>query len=159
MGESAQMTNYFQSIGYNCPSFKNPCDYFVDLVTHDVLTLESARESMTRIRTLSEIWTHKMPVLHPPKGNIVSPKIQHAGSVGKTLIVYKLFWNRALNRPLLLFYEVTFSILMSLLIGWIFSKLSSERRSGINDRQGFLCAILLICQIPLALLGTRTGLF
>lgn len=157
MGESAQMTGYFHSIGYNCPPFKNPCDYFVDLVTHDVLTLESARESMTRIRTLSEIWTHKMPVLHPPRGNIVSPKIQHAGSVTKTLLVYKLFWYRVINRPLSLFYEITFSILMSLLIGWLFLQLTLEQRFGINDRQGFLCAILLICQMPLALLGTRTG--
>jgi hypothetical protein len=83
------MTPYFQAIGYKCPAFKNPCDYYVDLVTHDVLTIESARESMTRIRTLAEIFTHKMPMLHPPRGNIVSPKIQHAGTFTKAFIVYK----------------------------------------------------------------------
>jgi hypothetical protein len=44
---------------------------------------------MTRIRTLAEIFTHKMPMLHPPRGNIVSPKIQHAGTFAKAFIVYK----------------------------------------------------------------------
>lgn len=28
MGESGEMTNYFKTIGYNSPAFKNPCDYF-----------------------------------------------------------------------------------------------------------------------------------
>ena len=28
MGGSDEMTNYFQSIGYSCPAFKSPCDYF-----------------------------------------------------------------------------------------------------------------------------------
>ncbi|KAI6183984.1 ATP-binding cassette sub-family G member 8 [Aphelenchoides bicaudatus] len=156
MGESGELCNYFQAIGYSCPAFKNPCDYFVDLITHDVLTLESARESITRIRTLSEIWTHKMPALHPPRGNIVSPKIQHSGPFAKTFLVYRLFWHRILNRPLALCWEIALSILLSLLIGWIFFQLPTDRRSGINDRLGFLCTILLVCQIPLALFGTRT---
>ncbi|KAH7720797.1 Protein ABCX-1 [Aphelenchoides avenae] len=27
-GESTNMLDYFQSVGYPCPSFKNPCDYY-----------------------------------------------------------------------------------------------------------------------------------
>ncbi|KAI6197034.1 ATP-binding cassette sub-family G member 8 [Aphelenchoides besseyi] len=157
MGESGEMSDYFQSIGYSCPPFKNPCDYYVDLVTHDVLTVESARESMARIRTLAEIWTHKDSPLNPPRGNIVSPKVQHAGLIAKIFVLYKLFWCRTLNRPLSICWEVVIAMIMSLLLGWIFFQLPLDRRSGINDRQGFLCSLLLICQLPLTLAGTRTG--
>ncbi|KAI6228210.1 ATP-binding cassette sub-family G member 8 [Aphelenchoides besseyi] len=156
MGESGEMSDYFQSIGYSCPPFKNPCDYYVDLVTHDVLTVESARESMARIRTLAEIWTHKDSPLNPPRGNIVSPKVQHAGLIAKIFVLYKLFWCRTLNRPLSICWEVVIAMIMSLLLGWIFFQLPLDRRSGINDRQGFLCSLLLICQLPLTLAGTRT---
>ena len=36
-GESSQMCNYFQSIGFPSPSFKNPCDYYGKVETEMVV--------------------------------------------------------------------------------------------------------------------------
>ncbi|CAD5211052.1 unnamed protein product [Bursaphelenchus okinawaensis] len=156
MGESGGMCDYFESIGYASPPFKNPCDYYVDLVTHDVLNNESAKESMIRIRTLTEVWGHKMGSLNSPKNSIISPKMHHSDVVTKTLLVYKCLWQKALNHPISVCWEVIVNLLLSLFVGWLFFQIPLDRRSGINDRQGFLCTVMLLIQYPLSLISTRS---
>ncbi|CAD5215283.1 unnamed protein product [Bursaphelenchus xylophilus] len=124
MGESSEMCDYFESIGYTSPPFKNPCDYYVDLVTHDVLNNESAKESMIRIRTLTEV-------------------------------IFRCLWLKAFNNPISVCWETIINLILSLFLGWLFFQLPLDRRAGINDRQGFICSVLLIVQFPLSLLGTR----
>ena len=71
--------------------------------------------------------------------------------------LFRLFWCRAINRPLSICWELLIAILISLALGWLFLSLPLDRRAGINDRFGFVCSILLVGQLPLALIGTRTG--
>lgn len=66
----------------------------VDLVTHDVLNAESARESLARIRTLAEIWAHKSRPTRPARASVLPPRVQHADPFSKTLLVYRWVWER-----------------------------------------------------------------
>uniref|UniRef100_A0AC35G5I2 ABC transporter domain-containing protein n=1 Tax=Panagrolaimus sp. PS1159 TaxID=55785 RepID=A0AC35G5I2_9BILA len=149
-GESSQMCEYFQSIGFPTPSFKNPCDYYVDLVTLDYLTSESAMESSTRIRTLGDIWLQKQPELISTQSSIISPKIQKPSIFSQFFLVYFRFWTLFFNRPWpRCLGEICITVILSLMLGCIFYDLPRSRRSGIDDREGFLCSIL--CFIPFIL--------
>lgn len=55
-GPRREMISYFSSIDFPCPSFKNPADYYLDLVTLDNLSTEAVLESSERIETLVELY-------------------------------------------------------------------------------------------------------
>uniref|UniRef100_A0A914C1U4 ABC-2 type transporter transmembrane domain-containing protein n=1 Tax=Acrobeloides nanus TaxID=290746 RepID=A0A914C1U4_9BILA len=151
-GGSDGMLGYFQGIGYPCPKFKNPCDYYVDLVTHDHLTRESARESSNRIRTLIEIWGHKTPTLSSPQPDSVSAKLHESFGIVKLWVLYRRFWSTLFNRPASVLSELAVALFISLFLGVVFYESPVDRRSGIQDRYGFFLAILVLFQLPLTLI-------
>lgn len=55
-GKRKDLLSYFAYIDYPCPSFKNPSDYYLDLVTLDNLSAEAVIESGQRIENLVEIF-------------------------------------------------------------------------------------------------------
>lgn len=55
-GPRSEMINYFSSIDFPCPTYKNPADYYLDLVTLDNLSTEAVLESSERIETLVELY-------------------------------------------------------------------------------------------------------
>lgn len=121
--------------------------FLVDLVTLDYLTSESAFESSTRIRTLGDIWLQKQPELIPTQSLIISPKIQKPSIFSQYFIVYFRFWTLFFNRPWpRCLGEICITVILSLMLGCIFYDLPRSRRSGIDDREGFLCA--MFCFVP-----------
>uniref|UniRef100_F1KW38 ATP-binding cassette sub-family G member 8 n=3 Tax=Ascaris suum TaxID=6253 RepID=F1KW38_ASCSU len=148
-GRSSQMIDYFESVNFPCPMFKNPCDYYVDLVTHDHLTPEASVESMERIKHLSDIWRRKayareqLTMLEP-----ISPKLRHSNCFTSALLIYLRFFRIFINGPWNYLREVILTLFISILLGTIFFEIPADRRASINDRFGFIFSILTIVLLP-----------
>ncbi|XP_063774413.1 ATP-binding cassette sub-family G member 8 [Pseudophryne corroboree] len=59
-GTAKDMVQYFSSIGYPCPRYSNPADFYVDLTSINHRTKEEEMESLERTRSLAEIFWQKV---------------------------------------------------------------------------------------------------
>lgn len=58
-GSREEMLPYFESIGHPCPSYANPAEYYVDLVSLDLTSPEEETSSRERIDKLAETFASK----------------------------------------------------------------------------------------------------
>ncbi|XP_053565328.1 ATP-binding cassette sub-family G member 8 [Bombina bombina] len=59
-GTAKAMVQYFSSIGYPCPRYSNPADFYVDLTSIDRRSREQEIECLERTKSLSEIFWEKV---------------------------------------------------------------------------------------------------
>ncbi|CAJ0607558.1 unnamed protein product [Cylicocyclus nassatus] len=146
----SKMLNYFESIGYACPAYKNPCDYYVDVVTHDHLSQAASEESLARICKLVQLWEQNKSCSPrstnsdlPVNASLCRP------SVLKTLIaLYRQSYYKFINAPILSLWEPFTALIVSLIISFSFNSLTKEKRVGASDRVGFTVAVLYFGLIP-----------
>ena len=55
VGPRRDFLPYFAALDFPCPPFKNPADYYLDLVTLDDLSAEALIESSQRVEALAEL--------------------------------------------------------------------------------------------------------
>nr|CAD7462577.1 unnamed protein product [Timema tahoe] len=78
-GRRRDMLPYFALVQYPCPAYKNPSDYYLDLVTLDDLSAEAMLESSQRIEQLAETFRRHQEPLSDPGPPIALPyKIKRA---------------------------------------------------------------------------------
>lgn len=79
-GKRNEMLSYFAYIDFPCPAFKNPSDYYLDLVTLDNLSSEAMLESSQRIESLVELYSRRNnnAIAAPGPPSITPPPIQKA---------------------------------------------------------------------------------
>ncbi|KAG7212513.1 hypothetical protein KM043_012823 [Ampulex compressa] len=154
-GPRRDMLPYFALAEFPCPPFKNPSDYYLDLVTLDDLSAEAMLESSQRIDHLAELARARLPALSDPgppgalPPAISSPNIflQIYGLLLRTL-VYSQPWT--LTR---LLQKIVISASLSILLGAIFWDVSGDSNLYLRDRVGFHYASLGIFFWPLCLLA------
>lgn len=81
-GKRREMLPYFAFIEYPCPAYKNPSDYYLDLVTLDDLSSEAMMESSQRIDQLAAAFRRRAEPLSevgPP--GILPPKIKRSNFI------------------------------------------------------------------------------
>ncbi|KAM9317185.1 ATP-binding cassette sub-family G member 8 [Gastrophryne carolinensis] len=59
-GTAKDMVQYFSTIGYPCPRYSNPADFYVDLTSIDQRTKEKETECLERTRSLTDIFWQKV---------------------------------------------------------------------------------------------------
>lgn len=156
-GHRREMLPYFAFIEYPCPGFKNPSDYYLDLVTLDDLSSEALLESSQRIENLADSYRRKQEPLSEPGPPITLPtKAKNANIFGQigAIWMYTLFftfpWN--LIRWLVL---TLISAGISICIGTIYWNIRlqlPQDQNSINDRFGLQWTMMVIIPWPLLLL-------
>ncbi|XP_040564085.1 ATP-binding cassette sub-family G member 8 [Lepeophtheirus salmonis] len=150
-GKRREMLPYFALIEYPCPAFKNPSDYYLDLVTLDDLSSEAMLESSQRIDQLASTFKRRMePLPDPGPPGVLPSKIKRANFLDQ---IFGL-WIRAL------IYMYPFNVIewvkmvllsggISILVGVIFLGIRWQYwdrewqenptfdQDNINDRLGF----------------------
>uniref|UniRef100_A0A8C5T9C5 ATP-binding cassette sub-family G member 8 n=1 Tax=Malurus cyaneus samueli TaxID=2593467 RepID=A0A8C5T9C5_9PASS len=59
-GTAKDMVQYFTELGYPCPRYSNPADFYVDLTTVDKQTPEKEMETQKRANTLANLFIEKV---------------------------------------------------------------------------------------------------
>ncbi|XP_069674878.1 ATP-binding cassette sub-family G member 8 [Periplaneta americana] len=154
-GRRRDMLPYFAMVDYPCPAYKNPSDYYLDLVTLDDLSAEAMLESSQRIEQLAETFSQAQEPLSEPGPPIaLPPKLRQANCVTQSFILI----TRALilSQPISLvrwLNQVLLAALMSLIIGAIWWDVpGSDPQLTYSDRPGFHYAMATLAPWPILLL-------
>lgn len=91
-GHRSEILPYFAFIDYPCPPFKNPSDYYIDLVTRDDLSAEALLESTQRIQGLADAWARREESPPDPGPPITLPpsiKRPSGAIFGEILLIWR----------------------------------------------------------------------
>ncbi|CAN8027596.1 unnamed protein product [Ixodes persulcatus] len=160
-GKRRDLLPYFSYIDFPCPAYKNPSDYYLDLVTLDNLSPEAMLESSQRVENLVEVFRRRQGALSDPGPPGTAPAdVFRAGFFGQMLAL----WIRALIYTLPynvmhFFRRLFLAAFISVLLGAIFWNVRAGiEQEHVLDRLGFHYALLGLCLWPL-LLGDITDVW
>lgn len=156
-GKRKDMLSYFSYIDYPCPAFKNPSDYYLDLVTLDNLSTEAMLESSQRIETLVELYNRRyattaVSLPGPPSATPPPPKKSGFAIQFLSLWIRALIFSFPYN-VIHLFKNLFVSLLLSILTGIIYWHVRVGReQEHLWDRIGLYHALLALSPLPLFLM-------
>ncbi|XP_076064868.1 ATP-binding cassette sub-family G member 8 [Oratosquilla oratoria] len=141
-GRRREMLPYFAFIEYPCPAYKNPSDYYLDLVTLDDLSPEAMLESSQRVEFLADTFRARQEALGDPGPPGPMPTKIRKSNVCMQLLA---LWIRAM------IYQFPYNMLhwlamvlvagvMSVLVGAVFWDVrtsSSQQQDSANNRASF----------------------
>ncbi|XP_053687046.1 ATP-binding cassette sub-family G member 8 isoform X1 [Sabethes cyaneus] len=157
-GSRADLPRHMGTLGYPCPPFKNPADYYLDLVTLDDLSAAALLESSARIESLANSWDHvnSEPPLAAPVANLPEPT-KSAGFFGQINALAKRYMSYKQPGSLLNWISrLILAAVLSLFVGCIFWDVpASDPQLNLNDRLGFLHCIIMLALWPLLILQIR----
>jgi len=62
-GPRENTINYFEGLGYHCPTHTNPADFFLDITSVDLRSAEAEEKSKARVRALTESYDSQRNLL------------------------------------------------------------------------------------------------
>lgn len=152
-GHRREMLPYFAFIEYPCPGFKNPSDYYLDLVTLDDLSAEALLESSQRIDALADAYRRKQePLADPGPPSPLPPKIHDAGACMQiwALWMYTLVFTFPWNLVRWLTY-LMLAAGLSVVTGAIFWNVRSgtvQEQNSVDDRLGLHWTLMTVTVWP-----------
>ncbi|TDG48167.1 hypothetical protein AWZ03_005342 [Drosophila navojoa] len=157
-GSRADLPRHMGELGYPCPPFKNPADYYLDLVTLDDLSAAAMLESSARIESLANAWDqiNSEPPLAAPPASLPNFTMK-AGFFGQAKALIKRF--AAYKQPgslLTWISKLIAAAVLSLCIGCIFWDVpASDPQLSYNDRFGYHHCVMVLAYWPLVMLTIR----
>ncbi|XP_050303441.1 ATP-binding cassette sub-family G member 8 isoform X2 [Anthonomus grandis grandis] len=156
-GRRRDMLPYFALVDYPCPNFKNPSDYYLDLVTLDDLSAEAMLESSQRIEQLGEIFRQKQPPLSDPGPPSALPMaVKRSNFVVQAFVLFtKAMVYTQPSTFIKWLTLVMMSASLSLILGAIFWDIpNTDPQLALNDRLGYHYAVMCLVPWPLILYMT-----
>lgn len=157
-GYRRDMLPYFSSIDYPCPAFKNPSDYYLDLVTLDSLSAAALLESSGRVEALASVFAGARPPHDPPPPvPLPAPLNNHNVFLQSFALIEKSLVFTQMTTLSNVITRVLIAAIMSIITGTIFWDLpATDAKLTQNDRVGFHYAVMCMTVWPLLLwLGAR----
>ncbi|GBP27615.1 ATP-binding cassette sub-family G member 8 [Eumeta japonica] len=123
-GYRRDMLPYFASIDYPCPTFKNPSDYYLDLVTLDDLSPAAMLESSGRIEALASVFASAhTPPEPPPPAPLPLPASNPPPHTQAIALIQKSVLYTQTSSLMRVVTRVVLAAVMSLVAGTIFWEL------------------------------------
>ncbi|GMI03669.1 hypothetical protein TrVE_jg3568 [Triparma verrucosa] len=147
-GNAHDAVEYFTSKGQECPALFNPADFFLDVVSPDYRSADLEKESLGRIKMLSDSWeataiTDVEDVELATKNAEQNEALQNAnlGFQSSWFRQFQLCFVRSFittkRNKVATYGKVIASIFFGLLLGALYSETSYNQKS-IQDRVGIL---------------------
>nr|QAV55728.1 ATP-binding cassette transporter sub-family G member 5 [Sogatella furcifera] len=156
-GRRRDMLPYFSAADYPCPAFKNPSDYYLDLVTLDDLSAEAMLESSQRIEQLAELFRRRQePLSDPGPPQALPGKTRTANVCSQTvaLLMRQLVYSQPTSLTNWLTH-VLLAAILSLIVGAIFWDVpKSDPQLLYADRMGFHYTMMCVASLPILLMLT-----
>ncbi|EFA09595.1 ATP-binding cassette sub-family G member 8 [Tribolium castaneum] len=156
-GRRRDMLPYFALVDYPCPSFKNPSDYYLDLVTLDDLSAEAMLESSQRIEQLAEVFRQKQePMSDPGPPSTLPMTVRNSNFLVQGFVLFTK--SMIYTQPATFITWLTLIVIsasLSLIIGAIFWDVpNTDPQLNLNDRLGYHYSVMCVMSWPLLLLLT-----
>lgn len=158
-GKRRDMLPYFALVDYPCPAFKNPSDYYLDLVTLDDLSAEAMLESSQRIEQLAEIFRQKQePLSDPGPPSSLPLTVKPSNFLIQALVLFTKAMVYTQSSTFLHWLTIVMtSVSLSLLNGAIFWNVpKTDFHLNLNDRPGYHYNVMAVTCWPLLLLLTAS---
>ncbi|CAH0626777.1 unnamed protein product [Chrysodeixis includens] len=152
-GYRRDMLPYFASIDYPCPAFKNPSDYYLDLVTLDDLSAAAMLESSGRISALASVFAGAHAPPEPPPGVPLPAPLTRPNALVQAgaLIEKSLLFTQSTTVSNVI-TRVLLAAIMSLITGTVFWDLpATDAKLTQNDRIGFHYTVMCVTAWPILL--------
>jgi len=148
LGDATGACSYFEQMGFACPHFFNPADFFLDKLSPDLRSPEREIESSKRIADLATAWDEvdykrqmrsNSEVLNDP----TTVDINNIKSTGQKFEMQRVFRNicllawRSFTEQVRNVTALKFKIIVSIVFGGIIGGMYSETKSdqsGLRDR-------------------------
>ncbi|KAK9709889.1 ABC transporter [Popillia japonica] len=156
-GRRRDMLQYFAMVDYPCPSFKNPSDYYLDLVTLDDLSAEAMLESSQRIEQLAEVFRQKRePLSDPGLPTSLPLQIRKTNCIAQSFALFTKAMIYTQPKTFLNWLSlIILSVSLSLIMGALFWDIpTSDPQLNLNDRLGYHYSIMCIVIWPILLILT-----
>lgn len=148
-GPVADAITYFEELGYPCPEFTNPADFFMKLVHIDQSGGETS-ESMKRIDSLIEAYQKSnYAKLHreAPINNIPIDKAEDRVGYAQPVLkqsyyLLQRFVKDTVRQPLKMRASIGQSIILGVILGLIYLQVDDDQE-GMQNRMGSLYFILV----------------
>ncbi|KAL1116726.1 hypothetical protein AAG570_005198 [Ranatra chinensis] len=150
-GPARHLAQYFTSVEYPCPAYKNPSDYYLDLVTLDDLSAEAMLESSQRVDQLASLYRRRQQPLSETQPYALPTKFMLAGPLAQ---MFALVMKEAVYSQPSSFFKwvsrVLLSALMSVIMGAIFWDIpASDPQLYREDRLGYHYSMMVVAAWPL----------
>lgn len=142
-------------MGYECPAFENPADFYIDLLTIDSTSIEKEEESKRRINDIIErsqnnryVAEHFKPDDHDSMGK--PPAMP--GRLVQTYLLTKRSLMNTQGNPGYLIGKTIQAVVMAIAIAILWWQIDNDQ-SAIQDRAGVVFIVLLSSAFPEAMGG------
>jgi len=157
LGDAVGACPYFEQLGFACPQFFNPADFFLDKLSPDLRSSDREVESSNRIASLAAAWEEvdfkqqmrsNSEVLKDP----TTVDINQIKSTGQNFELTRFFRNicllawRSFTEQIRNITALKFKVIVSIVFGGIIGGMYSETKldqSGLRDRAGLLFIIAI----------------
>ncbi|XP_073973400.1 ATP-binding cassette sub-family G member 5 isoform X2 [Rhodnius prolixus] len=153
-GPSMSLQHYFMPAHYPCPAYKNPADYYLDLVTLDDLSAEAMLESSQRVDQLGSLYRRRQALLSETSSyTLPNPfKTPPFYKVAFTLLLRDTIYSLPVSFTRWI-ARVVISAVTSIIVGAIFWDIpSSDPHLTREDRMGYHYTMLSVMSWPMILL-------
>jgi len=156
-GDAQNMVEYFNRLGFSCPKYSNPCDYFMDIATIDFRSAEQTQKSTETVSFLiqkyRELTKQGSNLLRKPSIPVFNVKDVVAKPLNG-IYQFQYLYLRASKNRLFGFHDILVeafqSVAMGIIIGAIYWRIGNDQIS-ITDRYGlfFILSSLFPFQVIL----------
>lgn len=159
-GPAATAVDYFSAMGFYCPTYSTPSDYFLFITHHE--SKKNVENFPRFLRTYDRLQAPKVSKDIKSSSRVILK--QRTFQVGFCRALGTLLWRDGLNtlrNPLILYSRVLVSIIFMLMAGAIFWKLDNDYSPGyaeasLTTRCSILFLLTLIFVIPFMTAATIT---
>ncbi|KAL0277041.1 UNVERIFIED_CONTAM: hypothetical protein PYX00_004462 [Menopon gallinae] len=159
-GLTSLLLPYFTSVEYPCPPYKNPSDYYLDLVTLDDLSAEAMLESSQRMAQLGELQRRRQePLSDPGPPAPLPPELvtSNPPKQASTLLMRSMIWSQPSSFIRYLFH-ILLAAIISFLVGAVFWDVpGSDTQLILGDRLGFHYTVFCVTLWPLIILSSLSA--
>ena len=151
LGNAKEAQKHFETLGFSCPPFFNPSDYFLDILSPDIRSIESENKSQSTIKLLGDAWQQiskerKMSISEGSAINMIPPSCLESFDLKRFFRNFQLLMWRSSAEQLreipTLVIKFCVTTFFALLIGGIFSNVGYNQKS-IQSRTGLLFLIAI----------------
>merc|ERR1712137_1152141 len=154
-GPISNAATYFEEMGYECPAFENPADFYIDLLTIDSTSIEKEEESKRRINDIIERSENNRYVaehFQPDEHEQIAKPPAMPGRIMQTYLITKRSMMNTQGNPGYLIGKTIQAVVMAIAIAILWWQIDNDQ-SAIQDRAGVVFIVLLSSAFPEAMGG------